>query len=144
MQDFQVCLRYWGRSWAGKNNGTGSRAREVLQLSLCLLRSLRLGPCDTVLKNERKIMCTLLYNSNWHQDLPSQAHSREFGKGMLRKLVRDKAKNTVSATVEDVEKNYLLLKVVLGGKRVGVENFPKNLVHRMRQPMTRCLAADRI
>ena len=27
-------------NWAGENNGTGSRAQEVLQLSLCLLRRL--------------------------------------------------------------------------------------------------------
>ena len=27
--------------WAGENNGTGSQAQEVLQLSLCLLRRLR-------------------------------------------------------------------------------------------------------
>ena len=33
----------------GENNSTGSRAQEVLQLSLRLLRLLRRGPCDTVL-----------------------------------------------------------------------------------------------
>ena len=47
----------------------------MLQLSLCLLRRLRRGPYDTVLKYERTIICTLLYNSKWHQDLPGQAHS---------------------------------------------------------------------
>ena len=67
---------------AGENNGTVSRADEVLQLSLCLLQSLRRGPCDNVLKYERTIMCTLLYSSKWHQDLPGQAHSDEFGEGM--------------------------------------------------------------
>ena len=95
--------------WSGENNGTGSRAQEVLQLSLCLLRRLRRGPCDTVLKYERTIMCTLLYNSKWHQDLPGQAHSEEFGEGMLSKLVRDKARKTGSVTVEEVENHYLLL-----------------------------------
>ena len=118
-------------NWSGVNNGTGSRAQEVLQLSLCLLRRLRRGPCDTVLKYERTIMCTLLYNSKWHQDLPGQAHSEEFGEGMLRKLVRDKARNTGSVTVEEVQNHYLLLKVGPGGKRVGVQNVPKNLVHTM-------------
>ena len=75
----------WECNWSGENNSTGSRAQEVLQLSLCLLRRLRRGPCDTVLKYERTIMCTLLYNSKWHQDLPGQAHSEEFGEGMLSK-----------------------------------------------------------
>ena len=89
-------------NWSGENNGTGSRAQEVLQLSLCLLRRLRRGPCDTVLKYERTIMCTLLYNSKWHQDLPGQAHSGEFEEGMLSKLVRDKARNRGSVTVEEV------------------------------------------
>ena len=42
-------------NWAGNNNGIGSRAEVVLQLLLCL--------CDTVVKFERTIMCTLLYNS---------------------------------------------------------------------------------
>ena len=70
-------------NWAGENNGTGSRAQEVLQLSLCLLRRLHRGPCDTVLKYERTIMCTLLYNSKWHQDLRGRAHSEEFGEGMM-------------------------------------------------------------
>ena len=37
-------------NWAGENNGTGSLAQEVLQLSLFMLRRLRRGPCDTVLK----------------------------------------------------------------------------------------------
>ena len=76
-------------------------------------------------------MCTLLYNSKWHQDLPSQAHSEEFGEGMLSKFVRDKARNTGSVTVEEVENHYLLLKVGPGGKHVGVQNVPKNLVHRI-------------
>ena len=131
-------------NWSGENNGTGSRAQEVLQLSLCLLRRLRRGPYDTVLKYERTIMCTLLYNSKWHQDLPSQAHSEEFGEGMLSKLVRDKARNTSSVTVEEMESNYLLLKVGPGRKHVGVQNVPKNLVHRMRQRLTRFLATDQI
>ena len=131
-------------TWSGENNATGTRAQEVLQLSLCLLRRLRRGPCDTVLKYERTIMCTLLYNSKWHQDLPGQAHSEEFGEGMLSKLVRDKARNTGSVTVEEVENHYLLLKVGPGGKRVGVQNVLKNLVHRMRQRLTRFLATDRI
>ena len=130
-------------NWSGENSGTGSRAQEVLQLSLCLLRRLRRGPCDTVLKYERTIMCTLLYNSKWHRDLPGQAHSEEFGEGMLSKLVRDKARNTGSVTVEEVENHYLLLKVGPGGKHVGVQNVPKNLVHRMRQHLTRSLATDR-
>ena len=52
-------------------------------MSLCLLRRLPRGPCDTVLKYERTIMCTLVYNSKWHQDMPGQAHSEEFGEGML-------------------------------------------------------------
>ena len=91
------------RNWSGENNCTGSRAQEVLQLSLCLLRRLCRGPCDTVLKYERTIMCTLLYNSKWHQDLLGQAHSEEFGEGMLSKLVQDKARNTGSVTVEGVE-----------------------------------------
>ena len=94
-------------NWSGENNGTGSRAQEVLQLNLCLLRRLRRGTCDTVLKYERTIMCTLLYNSKWHQDLPGQAHSEEFGEGTLSKLVRDKARNTGSVTVEEVESHYL-------------------------------------
>ena len=63
---------------------------------------------------------------------------------MLRKLVRDKARNTGSRTVEEVENHYLLPKVHPGGKRVGVQNVPKNLVHRMRQRLTRFLATDRI
>ena len=89
-------------------------------------------------------MCTLLYNSKWHQDLPRQAHSEEFEEGMLSKLVRDKARNTVTVTVEEVENHYLLLKVSPGGKRVGLQNIPKNLVHRMRQRLTRFFATDRI
>ena len=128
-------------NWAGGNDGTGSRAQEVLQLSLCLLERWRLGPCDTLLKYERTIMCTLLYSSKWHQDLPSQANSEEFGEGMLSKLVRDKAKNTGSVTVEN---HYLLLQVGPGGKGVGVQNIRMNLVHKMRQRLTRFLAADQI
>ena len=89
-------------NWAGENNGTGSRAQEVLQLSLCLLRRLHRGPCDTVLKYERTIMCTLLYNSKWHQDLRGRAHCEEFGEEMMSKLVRDKAENTGSVIVEEV------------------------------------------
>ena len=50
-------------------------------------------------------MCTLLYNSKWHQDLPGQAHSEEFGEGIFSKLVRDKERNTGSVTVEEVEKH---------------------------------------
>ena len=131
-------------NWSGKNNGRGSRPHEVLQLSLCVLRRLRRGPCYTVLKYERTILCTLLYNSKWHQDLPGQAHSEECGQGMLSKLVRDKAKSTSSATVEEVQNHYLLLKVGSGGKHVGVQNVPQKLVHRMRQRMTRFLATDQI
>ena len=41
-------------------------------------------------------MCTVLYSSKWHQDLQGQAHSEEFGEGMLSRLVRDKAKSTGS------------------------------------------------
>ena len=96
---------------------TGSRGVAV---DLCLLRRLRRGPCDTVLKYERTIMCTLLYSNKWHQDLPRQAHSEEFCEGMLSNLVRDKAKNDGSVAVEEVENNYLLLQVGPGGKRVGV------------------------
>ena len=131
-------------NWAGENSGTGSRAQEVLQLSLCLLRSLHRGPFDTVLKYERTIMCTLLYNSKWQRDLPGHAHSEEFGEGRMSKLVRDKAKNTGSYTVDEVENHYLLLNVGPRGKRVGVQNVPQNLLHRMRQRLTRFLATDRI
>ena len=65
-------LLYFGHlvrecNWSGENKGTGSGAQEVLQLRLCRLRRLRRGPCDTVLKYERTIMCTSLYNSVWHQ-----------------------------------------------------------------------------
>ena len=109
-------------------------------MSLCLLRRLRRGLCDTVLKYESTIMCTLLYNSKWHQDLPGQAHSEEFGEGMLSKLVRDKAKNNGSVTVEEVENHCLLLEIGPGGKHVGVQNVPQDLVHRMRQRLTRFLA----
>ena len=97
----------------------------MLQLTLCLLRRLRRAPCDTVLKYKRTIMCTLLYNSKRHLDLPGQAHSEEFGEGMLSKLVRDKPKNTGCVTVEEVENHYLLLKVGPGGKRVGVQNVTR-------------------
>ena len=58
--------------------------------------------------------------------------------------MRDKAKNTGSVTVEEVENNYLLLKVCPGGKHVGVQTVPQNLVHRMRQQMTIFLATDQI
>ena len=124
-------------NWSGEINSTGSRAHQALQLSFCLLRRLRRGPCDNVLKYERTIMCTLLHNSKLHQDLPGRAHSEEFGEGMLSKLVRDKVRNTGSVTVEEVENHYLLLKVGPGGKHVGVQNVPKNLVHRMRQRLTK-------
>ena len=63
---------------------------------------------------------------------------------MLSKLVRGKATNTGSVTVEEVENHYLLPQVGPGGKRVGVQNVPKNLVHKRRQRLTRLLAADRI
>ena len=55
-----------------------------------------------------------------------------------------KAKNTGSVTVEEVENHYLLLKAGPDGKRVGVQNVPQNLVHRMRQGLTRLLVTDRI
>ena len=58
--------------------------------------------------------------------------------------MRDKAKNTGPVTVEEVENHYLLLKVGPGGKHVGVQNVPKNLVHRMQQRLTRLLATERI
>ena len=131
-------------NWAGKNSGTGSRAQEVLQLSLCLLRRLRRGPYDSVLKYERTIMCTLLYNSKLHQDLPGKAHSEEIGEGMLSKLVRDKAKNTGSVTVQEVKNHSLLLNVDPGVKRVGEQNVPQTLVHRMRRRLKRFLATDQI
>ena len=63
---------------------------------------------------------------------------------MLSKVVRDKARDTGSVTVEEVENHYLLLKVGPGGKHLGVQNVPKNLVHRMRQRLTRFLATNRI
>ena len=109
-------------NWAGETDGTGSRAQKVLQLSLCLLRRLHGGPCDTVLKYKVTIMCILLHNSGWHQDMSGQAHSGAFGEGMLSKLVRDKAKNTGSVTVEEVENHYLLLNV---GKNRFIKH-PKN------------------
>ena len=89
-------------------------------------------------------MCTLLYSSKWHQDLPGQAHSEKLPEGMLSKLVRDQAKSTGSAIVEELENHYLLLPIGPGGKPVGVRNVPKKLVHRMRQRPARCWAADRI
>ena len=58
--------------------------------------------------------------------------------------MRDKVKNTSSVSVEEMENHYLLLKVGPGGKRVGVQNVSKNLVHRMRQRLTRFWAADRV
>ena len=131
-------------NWAGENNGTGSRSQDMLQLRLCLLQRLRRGPCDTVLKYERTVMCILLYNSKWHQDLPGQADSEEFGEGRFSRLVRDKVKNTVSVTVEEVENPYLLLKVGSGSKHVGVQNVPKNLEHRVRQRLTSFFATDQI
>ena len=63
---------------------------------------------------------------------------------MLSNLVWDKAKNTGSVTVEEVENHYLLLNVGPGGKRVGVQNIPHTLVHRIGQRLTRILARDRI
>ena len=131
-------------NWAREYNHTGSRAREVLQLSLCLLWSLRRGWCDTVLKYERTIMCTVLYNSKWHQDLPGQAQSQEFGDGMSSKVVRDKAQKTGSFTSQEMENHNLLLQVGPGNRRVGVQNLPKDLVHKMRQRLMRFLASDRI
>ena len=113
-------------------------------MSLCLLRRLRRGLCDTVLQYERTIMCTFLFDSKLHQDLPGQAHSDEFGGGMLSKLVRDKTTKTGSVTVEEVENHYLLLKACPRGKRVCEQNVPQKLVHRMQQRLTRCLATDRI
>ena len=47
--------------------------------------------------------------------------------------VRDKGKKTGPVTVEEVENHHLLLKVRPGGKHVGVQKAPQNLVHRMRQ-----------
>ena len=55
---------------------------------------------------------------------------------MLSKQVRDKAKNTASVTVEEVENHYLLLQVGPDGKRMGVQSVPRKLVHRMRQRLT--------
>ena len=56
----------------------------------------------------------------------------------------DKAKQRGSVSVEEVVNHYLLLQVGLGSKHVGVQNVPKNLVHRMRQRLTRFLAWDSI
>ena len=149
LSEWCLLLLYLGNlvrncNWAVEKNGTGSRAQEVLQFSFCLLRRLRRGPCDSVLKYERTIMCILLYSSRWHQDVPGQAHSEECGEGMLKEMVRNKGKNTSSATVEEVENHYLLLQVGPGGKQVGLQNVPKNLVKRMRQQLTRFLAVDRM
>ena len=83
-------------NWTANNTDTGSGAQEVLHLNFCLLQMMRRGPCNTVLKYECTIMCTVLYSSKWHQDLPSQARAEEFGEGMLSKVVRDKAKTPVS------------------------------------------------
>ena len=135
-------LLYFGHlvrecNWLAEKNGTGLRAQEVLHWSLCLLPRLRRGPCDTVLKYDCTIMCTLLWDSKLHQDLPGQAHSEEIAEGMLSKLVRNKAKNTGSVTVEEVENHYLLLNVGPGGKRLGVQNVHQNLVHRMQQRLTK-------
>ena len=63
---------------------------------------------------------------------------------MSSKPVRDKAKNTGYVTAEEVENHHLLLQVGPSGKHMGVQNVPKNLVQRMRQPLTRVLAVDRI
>ena len=112
-------------NWSGENNSTGSRAQEVLQLSLCLLRRLRRGPHDTVLNYEGTIMCTLLYNRKWHQDLPGQAHSGEFGEGMLSKLERDKAGKHRFCYCWGGGKRLLVTESWSGGKRVGVRNVPK-------------------
>ena len=71
-------------------------------------------------------MCTVLYSSKQHQSFPAWAHSEDFGEGMLSKLVRDKAKNTGSVTVEEVENHYLLSQVGPGSKRVAVRNVPQN------------------
>ena len=57
--------------------------------------------------------------------MPGHAHSEVFGEGMLGKLVRDKAENTGSVTVEEMEHHYLLLKVGPSGKRVGGKTFPR-------------------
>ena len=62
---------------------------------------------------------------------------------MRSKLVRDKRKDT-GFTVEEVENHYLLLQVGPGGKCMGVQKIPKNLIQRMRQRLTRFLAPDRI
>ena len=81
-----------------------------------------LRPCDPVVNDKRTTtMCTLRYSSKWHQDLPRQAHSEEFGEEMLSKLERDKAKNTGSVTVEEVQKHYVLLQVGPDGKHVCVQ-----------------------
>ena len=74
----------------------------MFQSSFCLLQRLREGPCETVRKYERTIMCMLPYSSKWLQDLPAQAEFEEYAEGMLTKLVSDKAKNTGSVTVEEV------------------------------------------
>ena len=63
---------------------------------------------------------------------------------MSSRLVRNKAKNTGSYTVEQVEKHYWFLQVGPGGRRVGVQNVFIIVVHRMRQRLARFLPADRI
>ena len=68
-------------------------------------------------------MCTLLYNSKWHQDVLGQAQSEEFGEGMLSKLVQDKAKNTGSVTVNEVEKPLLVAKGWSWWQRRGCANL---------------------
>ena len=95
-------------NWAGENNSTGSQAQEVLLLSLCLLRWLRRRACDSVLKYECPIMCTLLYSSKWHQDLPGQAHLEEFGEGMLSKLMCDKRKTPDPLLLRRWKTNFLI------------------------------------
>ena len=59
-------------------------------------------------------------------------------------LVCDKAKNTGSNTLEELENHYLSLQLGPGGKCVGVQKVPKNLGQRMRQQLTRLLAVDGI
>ena len=70
-------------NWSEENNGTGSRAQELLQLSLFPLRRLRGGPCDTVLKYESTIMCTLLLQQ---QVAPGPARSGTL-RGVWRRAV---------------------------------------------------------
>ena len=131
-------------NWARENNHTGPRAHEVLELSLCLFWNLRRRLCDTVLKYERTIMCTVPYNSKWHQDLPGQAQPQDFGDRMLSNVVRDRAKNTGFFPFPEMENHNLLLQVGPGGRRVGVQNLPKNLVQKMPQRLMGFLVSDRI